>query len=171
VTPLAPKRFGYQFTADAETHELYEQYRALVSHEIPSGEMALVFKDALRIAVAERSKRKCAATSRPGHSRGSANPRHITAAVKRAVRERDKGKCTFANESGKRCGSSRMLEYDHVVPVARGGEATVENLRLRCRAHNQLEAERVYGAEFMEGKRQAHRERARSRPRASTGGF
>jgi hypothetical protein len=42
-----------------------------------------------------------------------------------------------------------------VIPVARGGRATTDNLRLRCRAHNQLEAERAYGAYFMEGKRQA----------------
>jgi len=28
----------------------------------------------------------------------------------------------------------------------------VENLRLRCRAHNQFEAERAFGAEFMERK-------------------
>ncbi|HWV88895.1 MAG TPA: HNH endonuclease signature motif containing protein, partial [Burkholderiales bacterium] len=54
---------------------------------------------------------------------------------------------------GHRCASRDYLEYDHVVPVARGGTATVENLRLRCRAHNQLEAERVYGREFMKHKR------------------
>jgi len=103
--------------------------------------------------VAERTKRKFAATSRPGHSRGSVNPRHIPADVKRAVCERDEGKCTYVSESGKRCGSSYMLEYDHIVPVANGGEATVENIRLLCRAHNQHEAERAFGAEFMSDKR------------------
>jgi hypothetical protein len=41
--------------------------------------------------------------------------------------------------------------------VARGGAATVENLRLRCRAHNQLEAERMFGAGFMEEKRNGSR--------------
>jgi hypothetical protein len=45
------------------------------------------------------------------------------------------------------------LEFDHVVPVARGGTATVEGLRLRCRTHNQYEADRVFGAEFMSRKR------------------
>jgi hypothetical protein len=31
----------------------------------------------------------------------------------------------------------------------------VERIRLRCRAHNQFEAERTFGAEFMRGKRTA----------------
>ncbi len=40
------------------------------------------------------------------------------------------------------------------MPVARGGEATTDNLRLRCRAHNQYKAERTYGESFMRGKRE-----------------
>ena len=66
---------------------------------------------------------------------------------------RDRGRCTFVGDGGKRCDSRERLEYDHVHPVARGGRTTVENLRLRCRAHDQFEAERVYGAGFMREKR------------------
>jgi hypothetical protein len=33
----------------------------------------------------------------------------------------------------------------------------VENIRLRCRAHNQYEAERVFGRDFMRQKRQEAR--------------
>jgi len=47
--------------------------------------------------------------------------------------------------------------FDHRGPVARGGEATAENLRLVCRAHNQHGAERSFGAGFMERKREAAR--------------
>jgi hypothetical protein len=32
------------------------------------------------------------------------------------------------------------------VPFARGGEATVGNIELRCRAHNAYEAERSFGS-------------------------
>jgi len=53
-----------------------------------------------------------------------------------------------------RCGSRKLLEFDHVDPVARGGEATVDGIRLRCRAHNQYEAERVFGTGFMAIKRE-----------------
>ena len=153
MTPLAPQKVAFQFTGDPETRELYEQFRALMSHEIPSGEMALVFKRALEIAVAEREKRKFAATDRPGHSHGSANPRHVPADVKRAVCERDQKRCTFVSDAGKRCDERGFLEYDHAEPIARGGKSTVENVRLRCRAHNQFEAERAFGAGFMARKR------------------
>ena len=79
--------------------------------------------------------------------------------MKRAVWERDAGRCTFVSESGHRCESCTRLEFDHVEPVATGGHATVQGLRLRCRAHNQLEAERAFGRDFMNAKRdQARRE-------------
>jgi hypothetical protein len=38
---------------------------------------------------------------------------------------------------------SSFLEFDHVVPFAAGGPSTLENLELRCRAHNAYEAERA----------------------------
>jgi HNH endonuclease len=159
VVPLAPQRFGFQFTCDEETHELYEQFRALISHQIPTGEMALVLKAALKIGVELMMKRKCAAADRPRASRGSADSRQIPAAERRKVWERDQGRCAFVSRSGKRCGSRRGLECDHIVLWAHGGKSTAENLRLLCRAHNQREAERELGAEFMERKRREARER------------
>jgi hypothetical protein len=165
VTPLAPQRFGFQCTFDQETHELLQDLRALMSHEIPNGEMALVIKGALKLAKAELLKRKFAATERPAHSRGCASTRRIPAAVKRAVWERDGGRCTFVSESGRRCQERARLELDHIEPVARGGESTVENVRLACRSHNQYAAECAFGAEFMERKR-AEALHAGCRPRA-----
>src|SRR5206468_8673528 len=105
---------------------------------------------------------KFAATARPRvHTRRSAcNPRHIPAHVKRDVWERDQGQCTFVSDTGRRCESRKFLEYDHVDPVARGGQATVQGLRLRCRGHNQLEAERTFGAGFMSAKREEARRTA-----------
>jgi hypothetical protein len=79
--------------------------------------------------------------------------------VKRVVVKRDQCRCTYVSESGRRCEARKRLEFDHEVAVARGGESTVENVRLRCRAHNQYEAERTYGAEFMRRKREASAER------------
>jgi len=76
------------------------------------------------------------------------------------VHERDGGRCTFVGIGGHRCDETLLLEFDHIVPVAKGGKATVENLRLRCRTHNQYEADQVYGAGFMERKREIARESA-----------
>jgi hypothetical protein len=55
--------------------------------------------------------------------------------------------------TGHRCVATKRIEFDHLLEVARGGEATVEGLRLRCRAHNQYQAERTFGTEFMRRKR------------------
>lgn len=43
--------------------------------------------------------------------------------------------------------------------VARGGQASVENLRLLCRAHNQHAAEREFGRQRIEGLREASQRR------------
>jgi hypothetical protein len=45
----------------------------------------------------------------------------------------------------------------HITPIARGGTSTAANLRLRCRAHNQLEAERTFGRGFMDARREGAR--------------
>ena len=81
----------------------------------------------------------------------------------RTVWQRDGGQCTFVSESGRRCEARRGLEYDHKTEFARGGEATVEGIQLRCHGHNQLTAEQTFGAGFMARKR---REAAEARAAA-----
>ena len=76
--------------------------------------------------------------------------RHVPAAVAREVYLRDGGCCTFCAEDGRHCGARRFLELDHVTPWAARGETTVENLRLRCRAHNQQAARSYFGAELVQ---------------------
>ena len=75
--------------------------------------------------------------------------RNIPAAVRDKVFKRDGGKCTFAGNNGNRCNSTWNLQIDHIVPFAKGGDNSLENLRLLCERHNKLEAERAYGKEFM----------------------
>ena len=72
--------------------------------------------------------------------------RYIPESVKRAVRRRDNGRCAFVSAKGHRCTERAYLEYHHATkPYALGGEATVDNIALHCRAHNQYEAERIFG--------------------------
>jgi hypothetical protein len=59
------------------------------------------------------------------------------------------------SETGHRCPARTHLEFDHVHEVARGGEASVAGIRLRCRAHNQYQAECTFGTEFMRQQRRA----------------
>ena len=88
--------------------------------------------------------------TQPADSPADPRGRGIPAAVRRAVRERDGGRCAYVDERGQRCRETALLELHHEVPFARGGPATVENLRLRCRAHNALAAERDFGRDFVQ---------------------
>jgi len=155
VTPLSSRSYALQATIDPETQDYLRRAQELLGHQVPSGDVAQVLKLALRELVTRLEKRKFASTDRPHtpRPRTSSNPRSIPAYVRRAVWKRDKGQCTFESESGRRCAVRTGLEFDHIVEVARGGEASAQNLRLRCRAHNQFEAERTFGSEFMRHKR------------------
>jgi hypothetical protein len=44
-----------------------------------------------------------------------------------------------------RCSERTFLDFHHRDPHANGGPPTVENIALRCRAHNAYEAELVFG--------------------------
>lgn len=152
--PLAPQRFALQLTMGQELHDKLLNARELLSHSIPSGDVAQVLEHALDALIPKLEQRKFAASTRPRpNDRPSARPRHIPAHVKRAVWDRDRGQCTFVSETGRRCPARTLLEFDHVDRVARGGQATIGGMRLRCRPHNQYGAERAFGAEFMRRKR------------------
>jgi hypothetical protein len=43
------------------------------------------------------------------------------------------------------CGERRFVEFHHVIPHAASGPATVENIQLRCRAHNGHEVDLFFG--------------------------
>ena len=146
IAPLAPERYKVQFTASAETYEKLRLAQALLRHQIPDGDVAVIFDRALTMLLQELTKQKLAATDRP-RERSGAHPhsRHIPAEVKRVVWQRDGGRCVFVSRTGRRCAEQGFLEFHHVVPYAVGGEATAENIELRCRAHNGYEAEQVFG--------------------------
>ncbi len=164
VTPLSPERFALQVTIGQGTHDKLRYAQALLGHAVPSGDVAEVLDRALDALIVQLERSKFAATTRPRPMRSSSDPRHIPAHVKRTVWERDGAQCTFVGDAGQRCQVRARLEFDHVDPVARGGEATVSGIRLRCRSHNQYEAECTFGIAFMSDKRQ---EAAAARARAA----
>jgi hypothetical protein len=160
LAPLSPDRFALQVTVDQETHELLRYAQALLGHAVPTGDVATILKRSLGALVRELEQQKFAKSARSRPQRGTAHGRYVPAEVRRTVWQRDGGQCTFVSDQGKRCESRTRLEFDHVDPVARGGQASVTRVRLRCRAHNQYAAECAFGTEFMRGKRQEARCRA-----------
>lgn len=65
-------------------------------------------------------------------------PRYIPINVKREVWFRAQGKC-------QNCNSTFALEYDHIIPFAKGGQSIKENLRVLCRNCNLRKAIEHYG--------------------------
>jgi len=164
IAPVAGGRHLFQFMGSDAQRDLANQVLDLSGR----GDLAALFFRGLELVKRELQKQKFAATDRPRRARrSSTNPRHIPAAVRRAVWKRDGGRCTFVGDHGHRCEARRGLEFDHIDPVGRGGEPTIARVRLLCRAHNQLEAERVYGREFMNGKREEARARRDERRHAA----
>lgn len=56
--------------------------------------------------------------------------------VRIEVWRRDQGKCVD-------CGSRENLEYDHIVPVSRGGSNTARNVELLCEVCNREKGNRI----------------------------
>jgi hypothetical protein len=147
VTPLAPSRYEIRFTASEATCETLELARDLLRHAIPEGDTDAIIHRALRLLVKDISRKKFAATTRPGKARKiDKESRTVPASVRRVVWVRDAARCAFVAKDGRPCGERGFLEFHHVRPFAEGGEATVGNIQLRCRAHNGHEADMFYGA-------------------------
>jgi len=157
VDPLNAEQVKIQFTMSRRVLAKLQQAQDLLGDRVPRHDIAALFERLLDMAIPTLEKQKFAATARPRVPRQQkpANARMIPAHVMREVWKRDGGRCTFTSATGRRCACSRGLEYDHVRPVALGGEGTTENIRLLCRKHNQLEAERKLGTELMRSKRAA----------------
>jgi len=145
IAALAPERYRVQFTVSKATHDKLRRAQDLLRREIRDGDPGAIFDRALTLLLRDVEKKKMAATSRPRRPRGMKNgSRAIPAHVRRAVWRRDDGRCAFVGTKG-RCTERAFLELHHVKPFGHEGPATVENISLRCRAHNVHEAEAIFG--------------------------
>jgi len=145
VAPVSPERYRVQFTVSKETHDKLRHVQDLLCREIPDGDPAAIFERALNLLVADIEKKKLAAATRPRAPREkTTGSRDIAAHVRRAVWTRDAGQCAFKGAKG-RCTERRFLEWHHVQPFGHQGPGTVDNIALRCRAHNAYESELVFG--------------------------
>jgi hypothetical protein len=149
ILPLAPERYRIHITVSAATHDRLRRAQDLMRHTVPDGDPAVIVGRALTLLVDMLERRRfaaaargCATVDRPqGDVRRT---RYISAAIRRAVWKRDDGQCAFMGTHG-RCTERGTLEFHHVQPYAAGGVTSADNLQLRCRAHNQYDAEQFFG--------------------------
>ena len=170
VLPLSPGRYKVQFTASAEFHDKLEQLRGLMGSTV--SDLAAVIEQAVTEKLERLEAGRFARTRAPRNGRAETgteartgpSSRHIPAAVRRAVRERDGNRCRYVDEQGRRCPEGHRLEFHHRRPFGLGGDHSVSNIRLMCRAHNAYPAECDYGREAMASHR---RPRSRASPAAA----
>jgi DNA-directed RNA polymerase subunit M/transcription elongation factor TFIIS len=62
--------------------------------------------------------------------------RRITQEVKDKVWRRDEGKCV-------ECGSNENLEFDHIIPLSKGGANTYRNIQLLCEPCNRKKLDKI----------------------------
>jgi 5-methylcytosine-specific restriction endonuclease McrA len=162
--PLAPRRYKLQVTIGEEARDKLSELQDLLSHQIPDGDPAQILERALDALLTETKKKKAAITDSPRRNQkvGKSEGRAIPARTRREVFERDDGQCAFVDGEGRRCSSRWQVEFHHRIPHARGGTHDVGNIQLRCRGHNQYEAELEYGVGFMETRRRAGAEPAQT---------
>ena len=163
INDLAPVQCEVRFQASEEFTEKLKQAKKLLSGKFPAGvsleevlgECIDVFldkkcpvrKDKRRRAKAAKVKKPAALPSKPKET-----TRNIPTAIRDEVYIRDGGKCTYKAPDGTRCCSEHDLEVHHEVPFAVCKSHELENLRLLCRQHNSLLANRDFGAEFVQGR-------------------
>jgi 5-methylcytosine-specific restriction endonuclease McrA len=158
IEATAPGRYRAQFTMDEDMHARLRRLQADLRREIPDGDPAAIFGRALRLLEADVAKTKLGASVKPRPRRSirrgtdskavckSGFPsRYVPKEVRRAVWQRDEGQCAFVSADHRRCTERTFLEFHHVQAYAKRGLPTVDNISLRCRRHNQYEAELVFG--------------------------
>ena len=145
MTPCAEDVFDFRFSGTRRLRDGLETARDLLRHAIPDGDLGEIVERAVLLLVDDLRRRKGGAIDRPRAGRGTRpGSRTISAAVERAVWTRDASRCAFVAASGRRCDATALLELHHVDPYGVGGQPTMPNIELRCRAHNQYEAELFY---------------------------
>lgn len=152
VRAVSEGQWSLRATIDRACKEDLERLSMLLSHKLPGADLSAVLHEAIRCGLEKHGKRRGAVKpERPQAKRGTGrkDPSAIPADVRRRVWERDGGSCTWEGSGGRRCCSRWQVEVDHVLPLSRGGASTEDNLRLLCRKHNLLHAERVHGRWFM----------------------
>lgn len=145
LLPLTHECYQLQFTVSHETYDRLRRVQDLLRHSVPDGNIGVIFERGIALLLKTLERRKIAAVDRPQASREqTTRSRYVPAPIRRAVWRRDGGQCAFKGAAG-RCTETGLLEYHHVIPFAVGGRTTVDNVELRCRAHNQHEAQQYFG--------------------------
>nr|WP_295905303.1 HNH endonuclease signature motif containing protein [uncultured Bdellovibrio sp.] len=167
-----PEQFvKFEALLNQENQSLLQEFKELFAHELPDGNALSVLQLLLKKAIKDKKKKvgldeaankksdmsafsKPAANSKieKNAARLPSSPKvpslrpAISIHTKRFLWKRSQGCCEHVDAKSKqRCSSRYALQIDHAKPVALGGDNTVENLALLCRAHNSRRSIKTFG--------------------------
>ena len=179
LEPARPAVFNFRFTADRDFKEKFERFAEVVGVANAQTHMVELIGQALDIALDKKdpkrkrrrrlkrkAKRPVAETQPcPGkvpekfeESEGPARSRYIASEVRERVHARARYQCEFRGPDGTRCLSRTGLQIEHTRPFALFRSHDERFLKLLCRRHNALAAERVFGAAFIRDKIEERRQ-------------
>jgi len=149
AVPLTADLRRFHVNVSRRFLEKLDAARAALSHSHPGASAEEILEAGLDLVLAQKAKRK-GIVEKPRKEAPPASPDHLPAHVKRTVWIRDGGRCQWKLDPGGICGSTQRAQFDHVVPRARGGPSTVENIRILCAHHNDLAARHAFGDAWMD---------------------
>jgi len=152
-SPLPPTQDLHllQIPVGPEFRARLADVRNALSHSHPGASIEELLLHCMDLALAKQDRAVKGQVQKPRPQSGKAPAgRTIPAAVRRKVWARDEDRCAFVALDGRRCDARARLELHHIKPFALGGPPTVDNIELRCRAHNNLEARFIFGHETMD---------------------
>jgi hypothetical protein len=176
LQPAQPEVFNFRFSAGKAFKEKLERLAEVLGVENPTKDMARVLEEALELALEkkdpkrklerrlQREERQAAAAGKSCPDKaapreepegGESEPqssRYVSPASRERAFERAGYQCEYTAADGRRCTSRTGLEIEHERPFAIYHSHDERYLRVFCRRHNALSAERVYGAEFIRAK-------------------
>jgi hypothetical protein len=179
IVPLSPRRYKIEITVDEATHDKLRSLQDLLGRSETGRDAAAIISRAIDVLLVRTLARKAGCTDRPKAAtstnvectepRTSTNAerapagtaaaprgqrsRTVPASVRREVWRRDSGRCCYEDGRGRRCRETGNIEFHHKTPFAVGGQPTLQNIELRCAAHNQYQADLDFGRSFMDARR------------------
>ncbi len=182
LEPARPDQFNFRFAADRAFKEKYERLAEVLGVENPSRHMAEILEQALdkkdlkrkHERRLQRKSKRNARTEKPAKSKSRpgeisaterfTDSRYLPSEVRERVHARAGHQCEFRGPDGTRCRSRTGLEIEHTRPFALFRNHDERFLKLFCRPHNRLSAERVYGTAFIQDMIQASRRNCPEQP-------